>query len=57
MKNIKNLKILSWIPIVGAFVAEDALIFEIFTKKVYIFCRIYHFIILFVIGWFIGKLF
>ncbi|MCK9417163.1 hypothetical protein M0Q97_10955 [Candidatus Dojkabacteria bacterium] len=45
MKNIKNLKILSWIPIVGAFVA------------VYIFCRIYHFIILFVIGWFIGKLF
>jgi hypothetical protein len=54
---MKKIKILSWIPIVGTFYVYDALYYAIFTKKVYIFCRLYHFITLFVIGYFIGKIF
>jgi hypothetical protein len=53
----KKIKILSWIPIIGLFFVDDALYFSIITKNVYIFCRIYHFINLFIIGYFIGKLF
>lgn len=52
---MKKIKILSWTPIVGAFVSDDAYRDRILTKKAYIFCRIYHFIILFGIGWFLGN--
>jgi len=54
---MKKIKILSWIPIVGVYYADDALYYAVFTKKVYIFCRLYHFIVLFIIGYFLGKLF
>ena len=52
---MKKMKILSWVPIVGAFVAEDTYRDRILTKTSYIFCRIYHFIILFGIGYFLGQ--
>lgn len=53
MKKIKNL---SWIPLIGNFFVDDAYNYKIFTKKVYIFCRLYHFITLFAFGYFIGIL-
>lgn len=54
---MKKIKILSWMPIVGNYFVDDALYFKIITKKSYIFCRIYHFITLFAIGYFIGNYF